>query len=525
MGFVRLRVLAHYTGSLVTADIVAGVLRGGNQLQNLLGEQALSASFVPLYSRMVEEGKTEDARRFAGAALGLLTFLASCGVLLGVALAPVLVSVSFPGFLLADPEAYRLAVAGVRYVFPMAGVLVVSAWCLAILNSHRRFLLPYLAPVTWNLAIIAVLVASLGLGVARSEVVDPRPVVLAVCWGALLGSVLQLGVQLPTTLRLLGGVRLSLSRRVTGIAEAVSRFGPAVLGRGSVQLSAWADYALASFLASGAMASLERAQRLYLLPIALFATAVAVVELTELSRESDPAREDAMGERLRLASRRSSFLLAPTVVGYLAFGLPLVGAIFETGRFGRADAWLVYLVLGAYALGMLPAAASRLVQNGFFVFGDTRTPARLAFVKVGTAIALGAGAMLLLDRVSVQALAPTTAGSDGLFLGAVGLALGSAVANWLETLWLGRALRTRHGVRSVEWRAVSGHVVRAALSAAPWLAAWTVLRGQVPPFVEAAVLVPGFAATYLLGSVALRVPDARDAWQAVRRRLGGRGRA
>ena len=264
MGFVRAKAVAHYAGSSQAADVIAAVLRGGNQIQNLLGEQALSASFIPIYSRMLEDGETRDARRFAGAALALLLVTASVCVLAGVLLAPWLILVSFPGFR-GDPELFELAVRGVRYVLPMAGVLVVSAWCLAILNSHRRFFLPYIAPVLWNVAIVGALVWSMRGADLGGEVGDPTPLVLTVCIGALVGSGLQLLVQLPLVLRLLGGLRLSLSRRVVGIREATRRFGPAMLGRGAVQLSAWADYLLASFLAEGALASLERAQRLYLL--------------------------------------------------------------------------------------------------------------------------------------------------------------------------------------------------------------------------------------------------------------------
>src|SRR5690606_8816865 len=139
---------------------------------NLLGEGTLSASFIPVYAELLEEGREEEAGRVAGAVFGLLVALAGGLALLGILFAPVLVSVFTPGF---EGPRRELTIVAVRIIFPMTGVLVLSAWALGILNSHRRFFISYVAPVAWNAAIITTLVV---FGGERS----PSGLVIAVAW-------------------------------------------------------------------------------------------------------------------------------------------------------------------------------------------------------------------------------------------------------------------------------------------------------------------------------------------------------
>src|SRR5688572_4848891 len=184
VGLVRERVVATYFGAGAYADVFSAGLRMPNVLQNLLGEGTLSASFIPAYSELLGQGRTAEAGRLAGAMFALLLAVAGGIALLGVALAPVLVSVFTPGF---EGERRDLMITLVRILFPMTGVLVLSAWALGILNSHRQFFIPYFAPVLWNVAIIAALVA-FGQRVASSDLL------IAAGWGALLGGLLQFGI-------------------------------------------------------------------------------------------------------------------------------------------------------------------------------------------------------------------------------------------------------------------------------------------------------------------------------------------
>src|SRR5690625_2033066 len=158
-GLLRDVATATFLGVGVGAEALKAALRIPNLLQNLLGEGVLSASFVPVYSRAVAEERDEDAGRLAGAVAGLLFAVASVIVVITVAFAPSITRVLAWGF---DPGStrYELTVTLVRIITPGVGLLVLSAWCLGILNSHRRFFLSYVAPVLWNIAIIVALVTA-----------------------------------------------------------------------------------------------------------------------------------------------------------------------------------------------------------------------------------------------------------------------------------------------------------------------------------------------------------------------------
>ena len=176
LGFVRQALYAHFLGVSPHADVLETAFRGPNLLQNLLGEGTISASFIPIYSRLLAEGREEDAARFAGAALGLLAATAFGTALIGVLLAPWLIPLLFFEW---EPWQHELGIEAVRILFVMVAFLVVSAWALGVLNSHRKFFLSYVAPVVWNGAQIAALLVVWALAwniddAARAVVVRTR---------------------------------------------------------------------------------------------------------------------------------------------------------------------------------------------------------------------------------------------------------------------------------------------------------------------------------------------------------------
>lgn len=514
-GFVRDASLAFYFGAGPHADVFRTVLRGPNILQNLLGEQTLSASFIPVYARLSDEDP-EQAGRLAGAVFTLLFVLVAFLVLLGILLAEPLVTLLAPGFLVADSgptDRFALAVRAVRWIFPMTGVLVLSAWALGVLNSHRRFFVSYVAPVAWNATIVASLVVGarlLAVGPARPDPTRLDRLLITACIGALAGAVLQLLVQLPAVAAVLRGFRFSLSARVGGVRETVRAFGPLVAARGVVQISAYLDLLLASFLAVGAIGALGWAYTLYILPVSLFAMSVAAAELPELARRTGAAAEE-FSVRVEEALRRVAVLVVPTAIGYLVLGYLIVGAIYRRGSFRAADTALVHAILAAYSLGLVATTASRVLANGFYALGETGVPARIAVLRVGVSASVGAAAMLWLDRFSVSIL-PWHEASTDLRMGAVGLALGSALGAWVELWRLRRglvALRpdSRGRLRPAAGRAaVLVGVAVAALI--PALGAWWILSGW-PRLLVGALVIGCYAAVYLTALTLLGEADPR----------------
>ena len=527
-GLARDAALAYFLGANAGADAFRAALKIPNFLQNLLGEGVLSASFIPSFSRLLADGRDEDAGRLAGAVLGMLIALTGVLVLLGVLLARPLTLLITPGF---EGDKLELTVTLVRIMFPGIGLLVISAWCLGVLNSHRRFFLSYVAPVVWNAGILAAL-----FGHGATLVLDPA---IAAGWGVLLGGGLQVAVQVPTVRRLLrGSMRLSVDRDAPGVRGVLRAFLPIVLGRGTVQLAALLDVVVASLLATGALAVLGYAQTLYLLPIALFGMSVAAAELPSLSVRAG-AELSHLRSRLDAGLARSAFFVIGTSVGYLLVGGGIVALLFGRGEFDQATVVQVSLVLGVYALGLLPATASRLLQSLLYAVDDARTPARIAVIRVTIGLAIAVPLMFNLDQLVVDLseparvrlteggtlpnfapVDPALRGQDGnqLRLGALGLAIGSAFGAWLEFALLRRAV----GRRLHSPRLGGGTLARLLAAAVVASAAILVLGPQLDdsPWVRVPVLGVVGGAVYV-GVCAWRgVPEARELLRALPGRRG-----
>ena len=424
----------------LAADAFSAASQIPNLLQNLLGEGVLSASFVPVYSKLLDDEDPKESSRVAGAVGALL--LAITGICVGIFVLAARPITSVLAFGLSGKK-FELVVDLVQIMALGMGFLVMSAWCLGVLNSHRRFFLPYAAPVIWN----ACQIVALYLMWTRDwDLVDAaRGLAVAVT----VGGLLQLLIQLPTVLRLAKGIKFRPSRRDPSVLEIQRRFVPALLGRGVVQISAYLDLMLATLLATGAIAALIKAQLLYTLPVSLFAMSVAAAELPELSRlVADPQR---LAQRSQRALRQIAFwMLMASFVSIVAGDL-IIRVLFEGGKFDQTDAVLVWFVLGAYAIGLPAIGASRMLQNTFYAIGDTRGPARIAGLRVIVSAAVALLIMFSLDRVIVTTAGLTTNGDwisstplaeslraiEGpVRLGAAGLSAASALGAWVELLLL-----------------------------------------------------------------------------------------
>src|SRR5215470_5316658 len=328
-GLIRDRVFSHFFGLSYAADAFRAAVRIPNFLQNLFGEGVLSASFIPVYAKLVAEEKREEAGRVAGAIFSLLALVTAALVLSGVLATPYLIDAIAPGF---RGETRTLAIQLVRIFFPGVGLLVLSAWCLGILNSHGRFFLSYVSPVVWNLAIIVALIWFGGT--------DQTRLAVYASWASVAGSALQFLVQLPVVLRLAPKIRLGFGRANQNVPVVIKNFFPVFVGRGVTQLSAYIDNLLASYLPTGAVAALFNAQTLYMLPISLFGMSVSAAELPAMSSTLGTQEQVAALLRNRISSstRRIAFFVVPSAVAFLALGDIVAATIYQSGKFSSADA-------------------------------------------------------------------------------------------------------------------------------------------------------------------------------------------
>jgi putative peptidoglycan lipid II flippase len=450
----------------------------------------LSASFIPVYARLIGRDEHAGARQVAGAVFSLLALVASILVLLGIVATPALIAVIAPGF---SGEKREITIRLVRILFPGAGLLVLSAWCLGVLNSHRRFFLSYTAPVLWNVAIIVTLVA-FGGSVGGYTLAEYA------AWGSVGGSALQLGIQVPLVLRVMGGLAIGIRQASSSVRTIIRNFAPVFVGRGVVQISAYIDTVLASLLPSGAVAAVSYAQVLYTLPVSLFGMSVSAAELPAMSSERGEGSELAaqLRSRLERGLRQIAFFVIPSAVAFLALGDVIVGALYQSGEFTRSMTLYVWAILAGSSVGLLASTLGRLYASTFYALQDTRTPLRYAIIRVILSLVLGyLFAIPLPELIGVERR-----------WGAAGLTAAAGVVGWIEFSLLRHALNQRIGRTGIS-AALLARLWLGALGAAVAGAVVKLALEEQHPLVVALFSLGMYGIAYFAITAELGVPQAR----------------
>ncbi len=500
LGLVRQSLVARFLGATVASDAWIMAFKIPNMLQNLFGEGALSAAFIPVYARLIAAGEDEAADRVAGAVAAMLAVVVSVIVVVGIAAAPVLTYVIAPGFTGAKRE---LTVHLVRILFPGMGLLVLFAWSLGVLNSHRRFLVSYAAPMAWNVVMIAALLWW-GHGADKAHVVT------MIAWASVVGSLMQFLVTVPSVRAVAPRLRFALRTGSAHVRAVFRAFGPAFLSRGVVQISSIVDQILTSLLPNGAVAIFGYASTLYLLPVSLFGTSVSVAELPEMSRATfgGDAAVGMLRARIDVALRRIAFLVVPSAVAFVGIGDVLARLIFQHGEFTATDTVYTWAVLCGSAVGLLAGTLGRLYSSTYYALSDTRTPLRFAAVRLALTTVLGAAFALALPRML---------GIDARW-GVAGLSASAGIAAWVEFLLLRSRLNRRIGTTGLPGRyAVTlwGLAVASAglaILVQAWARGWRPLAAGV-------VVIAVYGMAYVGGALLMRIPEARGILGGLARRF------
>ncbi len=500
---IRESVFAHYLGNSAAADAFKAGFRIPNILQNLLGEGVLSASFIPVYSRLLGEGEEELADLLAWGVGALLALMVAVLVLGGMLATPYLITVIAPGF---EGERRDLTIAVVRILFPCTGLLVMSAWCLGVMNSHRKFFMSYAAPVAFNIAMIATLLL---YGPRRSE--DALAIDLA--WGCVVGAALQIVAQLPQTLALLRRLQIDFARVASSLRAVFNNLVPVVASRGVGQISSYIDNLLASLLPIGAVAAFNYGQIFYMLPVSLFGISIAAAELPTMSRATALADdiEATLRRRLNFGLRQIAFLVVPSAAAFFAIGDVIVALVFQSGHFTHHDAVYVWAVLAGSGVGMLANTMGRLYNSAFYALWDTRTPLKFALVRVTLSFILG-----YLFAIPL----PGLIGIDSRW-GVAGLTASAGIAAWVEFALLRRSLNHRVGWTGLD-RKFLAQLWGMAFLAATIAFAIKFATPHVGPRLQALMVIPVFGAIYLGLAYALGLPEFRGFVGILRRRFGVR---
>jgi len=487
-GLIRQSIFAHFFGNSAAADAFTAAFRIPNILQQLFGEGVLSASFIPVYSKLLSEGEEKLATQLAWTVGAILAAITSVLVALGIAMTPWLIAAIAPGF---HGDKRELTVTLVRILFPGTGLLVMSAWCLGVLNSHHRFFASYAAPVAWNAVIIASLLI---YGGHRNQ----AGLALAVAWGAVIGAGLQLAVQLPQTIALVRSLSYDARRIAAPLGTVINNFFPVVTGRGVVQISGYIDNLLASLLPTGAVAALNYAQLIYMLPVSLFGMAVAAAELPAMSQARGTPDEIAsiLRSRLDAGLRQIAFLVVPAVAAFVGLGDVIAGALFQSGQFTGIDARYVWAILAGAGIGLLATTMGRLYTSAFYAILDTRTP--LIFSLIDVALTLVLGYLFAIPLPRILGIAPRW--------GVVGLTASAGLSGWLEFALLRSRLSRRIGATGMEFSYLAKLWAMAIGAAMVGFALKQVLPIANPRLVGLAV-IPSFGLVYLALAWSVGVPE------------------
>jgi putative peptidoglycan lipid II flippase len=483
-GLVRTMIFSYFFGLRSDeADAFNAAVRIPNLLQNLFGEGALSGSFIPVHAGLRAQGQEAEASQVARTVFSLLMLAMSVLVLIGVLATPLLLDAIAPGFTGARRV---LAERLVRILFPAAGMLVAAAWCLGVLNSHGRFLLSYASGVAWNAGMIGAL-----LIFGPGSPLDHLAVMLA--WGSVVGSVLQFAVQAPMAFGLTrGGGPIGLTDPVR---RTVRDFFPVLISRGAVQLSAYIDTLIASYLPVGALTGIQNTQLIYTLPVSLFGISVSAAELPALSSNAARAETEALRSRIDAAVARLAFFVVPSAVAFATLGDVIAGALLQRGKFRPEDSLIIWGILAGSAVGLVASTQARLYSVAHYALGDTRTPLRFAVVRlVGVATLGWFCALVLPGWLDVPRI-----------WGAAGLTASAGVSGWIEFLLLRHSVNRRVGFTGLTAsrgaRLWSAAIIGAAVA---WGARW--LLPPVDPLIRGAVVLPVFGAVYLGVAAAAGVP-------------------
>lgn len=405
LGLVRDNVLARFFGAGDAMDAFNVASRIPNLVRDLFAEGAMSAAFVPTFTRHLTQHGKAHAWRLGSNVINALIVVTGIIVTLGILFAGPLARLYAEGFANEPDGAAKLALTTdlTQILFPFLLLVAVAVAQAGMLNSLRRFFIPALSPAMYNVAVIAS--AFLLVPYCPALGLDP---IAGIAIGAVVGGLMQIVVQWPS-LRAEGfRYRPVLDFKDPGLREVLLLMGPGTIGVAAAQVNLFVNTWLASSQGEGAVSWLNYAFRLMYLPIGLFGVSIATAAIPDIARHAARDAFDDMRRTISSGLRMMLMLSVPATVGLIVLASPIIALILEYGEFSEADTAATAAALMAYAPGLLGYSAVKIASPSFYALRDARTPVTVSLVTIGVNLALN----LTLVRV----------------MGFVGLALGTGLA-------------------------------------------------------------------------------------------------
>src|SRR3989338_594146 len=371
-GFIRDMVIAKIFGAGFATDAFFVAFKIPNLLRRLLGEGALSAAFIPLFTEHFTVKSKEDAWRFASAAFSSLLVILSVITILGIIFMPAIITILAPGFY-TEPQKFNLAVYLTRITFPYIFLISLTALSMGILNSLRHFTVPAMSPVLLNLSLI-------GAAFFICPYLDTPISGLAI--GVIIGGVLQLFFHIPPLLK--SGLKFTpdFSFSHPGVKKVVLLMAPSVIGLAVTQLNIFVDTLIASLLTEGSISYLYYADRVMQLPLGVFGTAIGTAILPTLSSFAAKKDMEGMKDTMSFGLRFTFFIAIPAMTAQIVLSLPIVSLLFERGEFTHQAAINTSQTLIAFSIGLWAYSGIKVIAPAYYSVQDTKTPVRIAVISM-----------------------------------------------------------------------------------------------------------------------------------------------
>ena len=370
-GYIRDSRIAFLLGAGTAADAFTTAYRIPNLLRRLVGEGAVSAAFIPVFSRYIAENKEDDAWEFANTMLTVITAVLTVITIAGILLSPFIVRLFAAGF--GDtPGKLELTAALNRIMFPYIFLISMSALAMGILNSFHRFGAPAFAPVVLNLTMIVFsFLGGLFGDITRT---------LAV--GVVAGGAFQLAIQVPALIQSGWRIRFKMNFQHQGVRRVAKLMVPVIFGVGIVQVNVLVDTQFASYLQEGSVTAIYIADRVMELVLGGYAVAVSTAILPLLSRQAALRQMDELKTTLNFATRLILFITFPATVGLILLRREIIEVLFQHGDFDAASTALTAWALPFFALGLSAFSMVKIIVPAFYALQDTRTPVKIAFIAM-----------------------------------------------------------------------------------------------------------------------------------------------
>jgi putative peptidoglycan lipid II flippase len=519
IGYFRDTMVAAFFGAGPAADAFYTAFRISNLFRRLLGEGALSASFVPVFSEYTQTQSHEETQRFLNTMFTTLLAILSVITLLGIVFAPQLTRLIARGF---DPgsERFALTITLTRYMFPFMLFISLAALITGVLNAFHSFFLPALAPACLSAAEM-LYIAFLWMAHVKGQ-----DAIVGLAISVAVGGFSQFFVHIPALFQKGYTLALAWNPKHVGVRRVGRLILPATVGVAADQINAFVDTVVATYLSVGSVTALYYSNRVMQLPLALFGIALSQVALPTMSASVSRGATQEVKETLNFALRLTLFMILPATLGLVLLGHPIVQALFQYGKFSEEAGMVTTWALAAFSIGLFGYAAVKILAAAFYAYQSTSIPVIIASACIALNVAMDVTTLVVRKKLSL--IHPEWAVYLNGRVGVACLAFNTSFTAWVNAAALYIFLRRKIGLLGGK-RILRTSIKSTVCCAAMGLFSWGVMHlpmttgldlfaaryARITRGIELLIAIAGGTGVYMLFAKLLRMEEWGPFWAQI----------